>query len=51
MDFRLTDEQLQLQATVRAFADKECVPLAAAWDRENRVPDHTFEEKVIAMGL
>jgi butyryl-CoA dehydrogenase len=51
MDFHLTDEQLQLQATVRAFADKECVPLAAEWDRENRVPDHRFEEKLIAMGL
>jgi len=51
MDFHLTDEQRQLQATVRAFADKECVPLAAEWDRENRVPDHRFEEKIIAMGL
>jgi butyryl-CoA dehydrogenase len=51
MDFRLTDEQLQLQATVRAFADKECVPLAAEWDRENCVPAHGFEERVIAMGL
>jgi butyryl-CoA dehydrogenase len=51
MDFQLTDEQLRLQATVRAFADKECAPLAAVWDRENRVPDHSFEVKPIAMGL
>lgn len=51
MDFQLTDEQLRLQATVRAFADKECAPLAAAWDREERVPDHSFEAKLIAMGL
>ena len=51
MDFRLTDEQQQLQDTVRAFADRECAPLAAAWDRENRVPDHEFEEKLIGLGL
>ena len=51
MDFELTDEQLRLQATVRAFADKECAPLAAAWDREGRVPDRSFEEKLIGMGL
>ena len=51
MDFELTDEQLRLQATVRAFADKECAPLAAAWDREERVPDRSFEEKLIGMGL
>ncbi len=51
MDFRLTDEQLRLQSTVRTFADKECAPLAAMWDREGQVPDHSFEEKLIAMGL
>ena len=51
MDFQLTEEQQRLQATVRAFADKECAPLAAAWDREDRVPDHHFEEKLVAMGL
>lgn len=51
MDFRLTDEQLALQAMVRTFADKECAPLAAVWDRENRVPEHSFEEKLIALGL
>ena len=51
MDFQLSDEQLRLQATVRAFADKECAPLAAEWDRENRVPEHHFEERLIALGL
>ena len=51
MDFELTDEQLRLQATVRAFADKECAPLAAAWDRDGRVPERRFEEALVAMGL
>lgn len=51
MDFQLTDEQLRLQATVRAFADKECVALAARWDREGHVPEHHFEERLIGLGL
>jgi alkylation response protein AidB-like acyl-CoA dehydrogenase len=51
MDFQLTDEQLRLQATVRAFADKECAPLAAAWDRDERVPDRSLETQLITMGL
>ncbi len=51
MDFQLTDEQLRLQATVRALADKECAPLAAAWDRDGRVPDRKFEEGLVALGL
>ncbi len=51
MDFQLSDEQLRLQATVRAFADNECAPLAAAWDHDGRVPDHGFEAQLIAMGL
>ena len=51
MDFQLSDEQLRLQATVRAFADNECAPLAAAWDRDGHVPDHGFEARLIAMGL
>lgn len=51
MDFRLTDEQLQLQAMVRGFADRECAPLAVAWDRDGTVPEHAFEEKLVALGL
>jgi len=40
-----------LQQTVREFADRECAPLAATWDRENRVPDARVLDQIVAMGL
>jgi short-chain 2-methylacyl-CoA dehydrogenase len=53
VNFDLTDEQRQLQATIREFAEQEIAPQAEAWDRE-----HTFPTDVIrklgslgAMGL
>jgi butyryl-CoA dehydrogenase len=51
MDFQLTDEQRRLQQTVRAFADRECAPRAAAWDREARVPEPEIERQMVEMGL
>ena len=42
MNFELTDEQRQLQATIREFAQQEIAPHAEAWDRE-----HTFPLEVI----
>jgi alkylation response protein AidB-like acyl-CoA dehydrogenase len=51
MNFQLSDEQRSLQQLVRAFADKECAPRAAAWDREERVPEHELEQQMIEMGL
>jgi len=51
MDFRLSDEQRILQQTVREFADRECKPLAAVWDREARVPDRQVLEQMVQMGL
>lgn len=51
MDFQLTDEQQRLQEAVRAFADSECAPRAAAWDREGRVPEPDIERQMIEMGL
>ena len=42
MNFELTDEQRQLQATIREFAQQEIAPHAEAWDRE-----HTFPLDVI----
>jgi alkylation response protein AidB-like acyl-CoA dehydrogenase len=51
MDFDLSEEQRLLQQTVRDFADRECKPLAAAWDREGRVPDRDLVDKLVEMGL
>ncbi len=51
MDFQLSDEQRMLQETVREFADRECQPLAALWDREARVPDDGILEQMVSMGL
>jgi alkylation response protein AidB-like acyl-CoA dehydrogenase len=51
MDFQLSEEQRLLQQTVREFADRECKPLAAVWDREARVPDRHIVEQMVQMGL
>mgnify|MGYP001197089108 CR=1 FL=1 len=51
MDFQLSEEQRILQQTVREFADRECKPLAAVWDREARIPDRQVVEKMGEMGL
>ena len=42
MDFALTDEQREIQALAREFADTEIAPLAAEWDREHRFPAEVF---------
>src|SRR5579863_2434843 len=41
---RLTDEQIQLRDTARAFAQKELAPHAAEWDREARFPREALAE-------
>ena len=51
MDFQLSEEQRILQQTVREFADRECKPRAALWDREARTPDREIIEKMVEMGL
>ena len=51
VDFQLSDEQRMLQETVREFADRECRPLAAVWDREARVPDDEISRRMVEMGL
>ncbi len=38
MDFALSEELLAMQRTVRAFAEREIAPIAAALDREPRFP-------------
>src|SRR5687767_6645779 len=43
MDFRLTDEQLQIQQMVRDFAESEIKPHLAKWDEEQHFPVDTFK--------
>ncbi len=50
MDFRLTDEQLEIQQMVRKFAQNEIAPLAAELDRDERFPAETFR-KMGELGL
>ena len=38
MNFELSDEQRDLQATIREFAEQEIAPQAEAWDREHTFP-------------
>ena len=50
MDFRLTEDQLQIQEMVRKFGEKEIAPIAAAIDEESRFPAETFR-KMGELGL
>jgi alkylation response protein AidB-like acyl-CoA dehydrogenase len=50
VDFALTDEQREIQALARDFADTEIAPHAATWDREHRFPSEVFE-KLGGLGL
>jgi len=51
MDFRLTEEQLILQETVRDFADGKLKLPAAEWDREERPPDQWVQDQMLKLGL
>ena len=44
MDFQLNDEQLQLQKSVREFAEREILPHVMEWDEESRFPLETVKE-------
>src|SRR5919106_3655589 len=50
MDFALTDDQREIQALAREFADAEIAPHAADWDREHRFPRDVFV-KLADLGL
>ncbi|WP_049569911.1 acyl-CoA dehydrogenase family protein [Nonomuraea sp. SBT364] len=50
MDFELTDEQRAFRETLRAFVDKEIVPVATEWEHSGRYPTEIVE-KMKAMGL
>ena len=43
MDFRLTDEQKQIQQMVREFAESEIKPHVMKWDEEQHFPVETFK--------
>src|SRR5688572_28514298 len=43
MDFRLTDEQLQIQQMVRDFAESEIKPKLMEWDEAQHFPVDTFK--------
>jgi len=38
VDFSLTEEQNMIRSTVREFAEKEILPYAAQWDKEEKFP-------------
>ncbi len=50
MDFSLSEDQREIQALAREFAEAEIVPNAAAWDREHRFPVELFA-KLGELGL
>jgi len=50
VDFSLTDEQREIQALAREFAQAEIEPNAAAWDREHRFPVELYP-KLSELGL
>src|SRR5262245_55986808 len=50
MDFELTQEQREIQALAREFAQAEIDPHAAEWDREQRFPTELVP-KLGALGL
>lgn len=50
MDFALTEEQLELQAMVKDFVDKEIVPYTDEMDKENKCRPEIFQ-KAGDMGL
>ena len=50
MDFSLTDDQREIQALAREFADAEIQPHAAEWDREHRFPRELYG-KLAELGL
>jgi len=44
MDFELTEEQLQIRATVADFAEREIKPHAPRWDRDEIFPREVVEK-------
>ena len=51
MDFRLTDEQLALQAAARKYVRERLMPLAAQVDREDSPPPRSLVREYAEMGF
>lgn len=51
MDFRLTDEQLALQAAARRYVRERLLPLAAAIDRDDVPPPRSLVREYAGMGF
>lgn len=51
MDFRLTDEQLALQAAARKYVRERLMPLAAQIDREDSPPPRSLVREYAEMGF
>jgi alkylation response protein AidB-like acyl-CoA dehydrogenase len=49
MDFDLTEEQLAIKDTARAFAREEMMPFARQWDEDEVFPVDTLR-KAAALG-
>ncbi len=43
MNFELSEDQIMIRDTVRAFAQKEIAPYAGEWDEEEKFPRHIFD--------
>ncbi|MFD1539603.1 acyl-CoA dehydrogenase family protein [Nonomuraea guangzhouensis] len=50
MDFQLNDDQRAFRETLRAFVDKEIMPVAIEWEHSGRYPTEIVD-KMKAMGL
>ncbi|MFI6502556.1 acyl-CoA dehydrogenase family protein [Nonomuraea typhae] len=50
MDFELSDDQRAFRETLRAFVDKEIVPVATEWEHSGRYPTEIVD-KMKEMGL
>ncbi|MGH9467264.1 MAG: acyl-CoA dehydrogenase family protein [Terriglobales bacterium] len=50
MNFQLTDEQLDLQRTVRSFAERELAPHTMEWDEQQTWPGEALRQ-IGALGL
>lgn len=51
MDFRLTDEQIALQATARRYVRERLMPLAAEIDRQDSPPPRSLVREYAEMGF
>jgi acyl-CoA dehydrogenase len=51
MDFRLTDDQRELQQAARTFARSELPQIATELEKDNRPPDHALVKRLAEMGF